>query len=151
MDLKIFLKNLPAFEDFSPPQLEAFAAQLTVRDHEAGHTFIHQGQQGEALYLLLRGVVRITRHDAEGGDEYELREVCDGEMFGILSLVDNLPAASTCAAVGPGQTAALSREGFAKLFQEASPIGRHLQYMIAVQMARDLQDANRRLREALSA
>mgnify|MGYP001308273038 CR=1 FL=1 len=149
MDLTIFLKNLPAFEDFSPPQLQAFAALLTVQEHAAGHVFIRQGEHGQALYFLLRGMVRITRHDPDGV-EYELREVCDGELFGILSLVDDLPASATCTAVVPGQTASLSREAFAQVFNEVSPIGRHLQYMIAVQMARDLQEANRDLRKSIS-
>lgn len=149
MDLKIFLKNLPAFEDFSAPQLDILAAHLTVAQHADGHVFIRQDHQGDALYLLLQGAVHISRHDADG-DEYELRELSDGEMFGMLSLVDDLPATATCTARGAGTTVALTRDGFARLFQEVSPIGRHLQYMVAVQMARDLQEANKRFRSAMA-
>jgi len=150
MDLKYFLKNLPAFEELSAPHLEALVSRLQVTSHADGHVFIRQGEQGDALYILLQGGVRITRHDVAGGEEYELRELADGEMFGILSLVDDMPAAATCSARGTGQTAALSRAAFRELFQEASPVGRHLQYMVAVQMARDLQEANKRSRAALA-
>jgi CRP-like cAMP-binding protein len=150
MDLKYFLKNLPAFEEFAPGHLEALAARLQVADHEDGHVFIRQGAQGEALYLLLQGAVRITRQDAVDGPEYEVRDLSDGEMFGILSLVDDLPASATCTAKGAVRTASLTRAAFDALFTEASPIGRHLHYMIAVQMARDIQEANRRFRATLS-
>lgn len=150
MDLKIFLKNLPAFEEFSPAHLEAFAGQLQVGEFEDGHVFIRQGEQGQALYMLLQGSVRITRHAPEGEAEHEVRELNDGELFGILSLVSEMPAQATCIAKGRVKAAYLTREAFLQLFHQASPIGHHLQYMVAVQMARDIQEQNRRYRAALA-
>lgn len=149
MDLKFFLKNLPAFEEFNAAHLDAFANRLHIAEQENGHAFIRQGEQGDGLYLLLEGAVSIVRRDADGVD-HEVRELCGGEMFGILSLVDDLPASATCTAHGKTKTASLTREAFRELFQTASPIGHHLQFMIAVQMARDLQEANKRSRAALA-
>jgi cAMP-dependent protein kinase regulator len=151
MDLTYFLKNLPAFEDFKAPHLTIFASHLQVEEQADGHTFIQQGQQGKALYLLLQGSVRITRHEDNSDVDYEVRELADGELFGILSLVQDLPAQATCTAKGSVKVASLDHASFQQLFNEASPIGHHLQYMIAVQMARDLQEANKRLRNALTA
>ncbi len=150
MDLKFFLKNLPAFEDFNTRHLDILASQLIVTPQEGGHVFIRQGEQGDALYLLLQGAVHVSRHDRAGGEEYDVRELSDGEMFGMLSLIDDLPASATCTARGPVTTAALTRDAFQRLFSEASPIGHHLHYMVAVQMARDMQEANRRSRAALA-
>lgn len=146
MDLKIFLKNLPAFEEFADAHLEALVGALQVRDYADGHVFIRQGQQGEGLFLVLRGMVRLTRRDAPGAEERDVRELGAGELFGILSLVDNLPAAATCTARGAVTAASLSAASFRQLFESALPIGRHLQYMIAVQLARDLRDENARIR-----
>lgn len=150
MDLKIFLKNLPAFEEFSAAHLDALARQLQVGEYEDGHVFIRQGEQGQALYMLLQGSVRIFRHDADGEADHDVRELCDGELFGILSLVTEMPAQATCVAKGKVKAAYLTRDAFERLFGEASPIGHHLQYMIAVQMARDIQEQNRRFRAALA-
>ncbi len=149
MDLKFFLKNLPAFEEFKATHIDILAACLNVEQYGDGHVFIQQGTQGEALYLLLKGSVRITRRDPGDEIEREVRELSDGEMFGMLSLIDDLPASATCVAKGPVTTAALSRDAFRQLFHEASPIGHHLQYMVAVQMARDIQEENKRFRAAL--
>lgn len=150
MDLKIFLKNLPAFEEFAPSNIEALARHLQVGDYDDGHVFIRQGEQGQALYLVLQGSVRVGRQAAPGEAEYEVRDLNDGELFGILSLVADMPAQATCTAKGPVKAACLTRESFQQLFSEASPIGHHLQYMIAVQMARDIQEQNRRYRAALT-
>ncbi|OGB27461.1 MAG: hypothetical protein A3I66_06130 [Burkholderiales bacterium RIFCSPLOWO2_02_FULL_57_36] len=150
MDLKFFLKNLPAFEEFKAPHLDILAARLQVEQHDDGHVFIRQGTQGQALYLLLQGSVRITRRDAGDEAEQEVRELSDGEIFGMLSLIDDLPASATCVARGSVTTAALTRDAFQQLFHDASPIGHHLQYMVAVQMARDIQDENKRFRAALA-
>lgn len=149
MDLKIFLKNLPAFEEFQASHLETFAAHLQVGEYENGHAFITQGMQGEALYMLLSGSVHITRRD-DDGVEHEVRDLSDGELFGILSLVDDLPASASCVAKGKVKAAFLTRDAFRRLFSEASPIGHHLQYMVAVQMARDIQEQNRQFRTALA-
>lgn len=150
MDLKFFLKNLPAFEEFSAAHLDILSSQLKVEQHDDGHVLIRQGTQGQALYLLLQGSVRITRRDPKDEVEHEVRELSDGEMFGMLSLIDNLPASATCTARGSVTTAALTRDAFQQLFHDASPIGHHLQYMVAVQMARDIQDENKRFRAALA-
>lgn len=153
MDIKTFLKSLPAFEDFNAQQLDMLANRMTVTEHEDGHVFIRQGQEGKALYLVMQGTVRITRHDGADGagdEENEVGELCDGELFGILSLVEDLPASATCTAKGHVTVAALTRDAFLQLFHDASPVGRHLQYMVAVQMARDLQETNRRLRATLN-
>lgn len=150
MDLTFFLKNLPAFEDFQAVHLTALANHLQVEQHENGHVFIRQGEQGLALYLLMQGAVHITRHENNSDEELAVRELADGEMFGILSLVDDLPAPTSCSARGTVKIAALSSAAFQQLFDDAPPIARHLQYMIAVQMARDLQESNKRFRASLT-
>lgn len=150
MDLTFFLKNLPAFEDFQAAQLTALANHLQIEQYENAHVFIKQGEQGTALYLLMQGAVHITRHENGSDEELAVRELADGEMFGILSLVSDLPASATCTARGNVKVAALSRAAFEQLFNDAPSIARHLQYMIAVQMARDLQESNKRFRASLT-
>lgn len=150
MDIKVFLKNLPAFEEFSPAHLEAFAAELEADDFGDGHVFIHEGEQGAALFVILSGLVSVTRRGASGED-LELRDLGAGELFGILSLVGNLPAAASCTAKGNVKAARLTASAFQRLFDSAPPIARHIQYMIAVQLARDLRQQNAQMRSALTA
>jgi CRP-like cAMP-binding protein len=149
MDLKQHLRNLPAFESYSPPHLDVLAGLLEVQNYPEGHVFTVQGQQGEAMYLLIEGKVRIDERDEIAGLVHDVKELHSGELFGLLSLLDNMPAAASCAAVTPVTAAAISRAAFGQLFQSAPPVGYQLQYMVAVQLARDLQSRNKSLRALL--
>lgn len=148
MDLKSFLKTLPGFESFSPHDLDALAAVMQVRLYPKGHQFIAQGEQGQAMYIVMNGAVMLTRKDELNGFKQE-RELRDGETFGLLSLIDNLPAAATCSAIEAVTAASLPRMEFNELFDAAPSVGHHLLYMVAIQLARDLQDRNTSLRSLL--
>ena len=148
MDLKQFLKSLPGFEGFSPRDLDALAGVMQVRLYPKGDQFIAQGEQGQALYMIMNGAVMLTRVDELTGFKQE-RELRAGETFGLLSLIDNLPAAATCSALEAVTAASLGRADFNELFDDAPPVGHHLLYMVAIQLARDLQDRNTSLRSLL--
>lgn len=145
MDLKTFLRTLPGFEGFSPSHLDALAAVMKVQLYPKGHTFIWQGEQGQALYMIMDGAVLLSRTDELTGFKQE-RELRAGEVFGLLSLIDNLPAAATCSVLEPVTAASLPRSEFNDLFEAAPPVGHHILYMVAIQLARDLQDRNMSLR-----
>lgn len=151
MDIQIFLRNLPAFEEFSPAHLETLASLLSVSDFPAGHCFIRQGRQGDGFYLVMDGMVELSRGDTPDSASEVVAEFGSGEVFGLLSLVRELPAPQTCVARTPVRAACLSAAAYASLFELALPIARHLQYMIAVQLARELRDENQRQRERIAA
>ncbi len=145
MDIKTFLKSLPGFEGFTGPHLDALSTVMKVQLYPKGHTFIWQGEQGQALYIIMDGAVMLSRTDELTGFKQE-RELRAGEVFGLLSLLDNLPAAATCSVIEPVTAASLPRVEFSDLFDNAPPVGHHILYMVAIQLARDLQDRNMSLR-----
>jgi CRP/FNR family cyclic AMP-dependent transcriptional regulator len=148
MELQQFLNTLPAFQNFTPSYVGVLAGLMQIGQFPAGKTFIEQGQQGEAMYLLMDGAVEVKRID-DVDSHVEVRELRAGELFGLLSLIGDMPASATCTAKEPATVAALPREAFQRLFDTAAPVGHHLQYMVAVQLARDLQERNKSLRQLL--
>jgi CRP/FNR family cyclic AMP-dependent transcriptional regulator len=149
MDIKQFLKTLPAFEQFKAEDIDALAEKMIVSSHPAGYEFITQGEQGEALYLLVEGTIQSIHIDEATGTQQESRDLHAGEMFGLLSLVENMPAGWGAVAKEAVTVAELSWPDFRDLFRAAPPIAHHLQYMVAVQLARDLQSRNKELRELM--
>jgi CRP/FNR family transcriptional regulator, cyclic AMP receptor protein len=148
MDIRAFLKTMPGFESFKPEHIDALAAMMRVHLYPKGHTFIWQGEQGQAQYLIMDGAVSLSRTDELTGFRQE-RELRAGEVFGLLSLIDNLPAAATCTALDSVTAASLPRADFNDLFDAAPPVGHQILYMVAIQLARDLQDRNMSLRTLL--
>jgi CRP-like cAMP-binding protein len=149
-ELRTFLHGLPAFERFPARQLDVLLNNLRLEDYEAGHRLIVQDQQGPALYVIVAGTVEVTRRNAAGELEQEAREARDGEVVGLLSLVDNMPSPETCTARSRVTAAVLTPERFHSLFLLAPAIAHQLQYMVAVQLARDLQEKNKSLRKGLA-
>ncbi|OGA22665.1 MAG: hypothetical protein A3I02_12010 [Betaproteobacteria bacterium RIFCSPLOWO2_02_FULL_67_26] len=148
MELLPFLNTLPAFQSFTPAYVSVLAGLMNIEQYPAGHRFIEQGQPGTAMYLLMDGAVEVRRADEVSGQP-EVRELRVGELFGLLSLIDDMPASATCTAKEPVTAAVLPRDAFHKLFDMAAPVGHHLQFMVAVQLARDLQERNKSLRMLL--
>ncbi len=149
MDIKQFLRTLPAFENFKVADIDALAEKMMVSSHPAGHVFITQGEQGEALYLLVEGAIQSVHVDEATGMHQDARDLHAGEMFGLLSLVEDMPAGWGAVAKETVTVAELSWPDFRDLFRTAPPIAHHLQYMVAVQLARDLQSRNKELRELM--
>lgn len=149
MDLRTFLTNLPSFSGFSPREIDTLEGVLRVATYPEGHVFTRQGDPGEAMFVLLKGGVRVTQQDEIAGLSQEVKELRGGELFGLLSLISQMPAAATCTATSEVEAASLSREDFDRLMQVAPQLGHHLYYMVAVQLARDLQTRNRSMRELL--
>ena len=148
MDFKAFLRTLPGFEGFKPSHFDAFTSLLQVRMYPKGNIFISQGVQGQALFMIMDGAVLLSRTDELTGFRQE-RELRAGEVFGLLSLLDNLPAAANCTALESVTAASLPRAEFNELFDAAPPVGHHILYMVAIQLARDLQERNMSLRTLL--
>ena len=150
MDLKAFLHALPAFERFSDRQLDVLVSNLQVEEFAAGGELITQGEQGPAMYILMSGAVTSTRYDTIGSDDADPVEVRDGELFGLLSLVENIPSPETCTAGSAVTVAALTPHRYHSLFLLAPGLARQLQYMVAVQLARELQIKNKSLRKGMA-
>lgn len=144
MDIKYFLRLQPGFDIFSNADLDVFARMLNVALYPASHSFTVSGEQGHALYLIMDGAVTMTNGDVQPGNRDD-RSLRIGEWFGLLSLVENLPAFENCSASESVTVASFNRVQFDELFELAPPIGRHLLYMLAKQLARTLIAQNNRL------
>ncbi len=149
-DLRTFLHGLPAFERFNERQLDNLITQLRLKDFEPGHRIVVQDNQGPALYIIVSGTVEVTRHETIGGEEQEANDARDGEVIGLLSLVSNMPSPETCTAKTKVVAAELTPERYHALYLLAPTVGHQLQYMVAVQLARDLQEKNKALRKGLA-
>ncbi|HQR03493.1 MAG: cyclic nucleotide-binding domain-containing protein [Proteobacteria bacterium] len=150
MDLKTFLHGLPAFERFQSRHVDALVERLQVQEIAAGQTLIHQDQPGQALYIVLSGSISLTRRDPIAGEFEEAGEARDGEVIGLLSLVADMPAPETVFAHSNVTVAALLPEDYHALHLVAPPIAQQLEYMVAVQLARELQAKNKQLRRGLA-
>ena len=86
------------------------AAQLVQRTIPAGKSIIRQGEKGETLYLISRGVVRVSRK--ANGEDHDLATLIAGDFFGEMALLRGTPRTATCRAVSPTAVYELRRKDF---------------------------------------
>lgn len=93
------LGRVPLFTDLGRRELHRLAATSVERDYPAGTTILHQGQPGAGLFIIVSGKARVGREE-EGGMRH-LAELGSGDVFGEMSLLDDLPRSATVVAVEP--------------------------------------------------
>ena len=115
-------KHLQAFFGDAPPDLiERVQAEFAWVDLRGGETLIRQGDDGDALYLLVSGRLRAYRVDGEGAERM-LREIPRGEIVGEMSLFTNEPRSATVVAVRDSVVARLDKQAFERLLDRSGQV-----------------------------
>ena len=105
------LKQIPLFASLEPADQEQLAALLRKRSVGRGAVLFRQGDEGTALYIILRGRIRIgIRTKLE--DEITLAILNDGEFLGEMALLDGMPRSADATALDETQLYVLSRNDF---------------------------------------
>ena len=146
MLLKSFLKCHSMFKQLTESDLDALAHAIYVEEFPSEHVLVQEGKLGKELYILVEGEIKVTHYNPLSGELEELKIIMPGEMFGLLSLVDHLPAAATCVAHGPVKVGILPRTAYNFLSQSVAPIALGFQLAVAGQLASDLRHRNQTLR-----
>lgn len=88
------LDGIPLFDRFTPEERQSVADRGLVLDIPAGAVLMQQDDEGDALYVILEGVVRVLRRDITGVlVEIGLRRA--GDCFGEMALIDGGPRSAT--------------------------------------------------------
>ncbi len=82
-----------------------------MRDVPTSTVLFRQGDQGDSLYLIEAGRVRISLQDADGHD-MALAHLRSGEFFGEMALLDGKSRSADAIVTEDSRLAVLSRENF---------------------------------------
>ncbi len=82
------LSMVTLFRQLDPDELEKLAVEVDQVRVKAGETIFHEQDQGDALYVIDEGAVRIWVRD-EDVQEVTISELKAGDFFGELSVLDN--------------------------------------------------------------
>src|SRR4051812_12848597 len=81
------LDKLPIFKDLAPEELSKLARLLHRRTVQGGAGIMRVAEQGEAVYILLNGTVKIHVEQSDGSDVI-LAILGPGEIVGDMDMVD---------------------------------------------------------------
>ena len=118
------LRAMPAFAAIDEAQLVGLAARFGSEHHPAGATIVEEGDLGDELYVIVRGTVEVLQTGADGVAR-PLKALQDGDFFGEIALVDNIPRTATVRARSACLLLVLARQDFLDVVR-ASPALRAL-------------------------
>jgi CRP/FNR family cyclic AMP-dependent transcriptional regulator len=105
------LKSVPLFASLDDTAARHLRSLLLVRNIKSKTTIFRAGDNGDSLYLIESGRVRISVTD-EDGKLLVLAELAQGDFFGEMALIDGKPRSADATVMEDAQLAVLSREDF---------------------------------------
>ncbi|MEE3372090.1 MAG: cation:proton antiporter [Planctomycetota bacterium] len=94
------LLQVPFFQDADEQEVNLILGLLREHTASAGETLIKQGEVGYSLYLIARGVVRVSCQNPDA-TERDLGTLLAGDFFGEIALLQRERRTATCRAVTP--------------------------------------------------
>src|SRR5215471_1327707 len=105
------LRHVPLFESLDTDAAHELCELLESLDCKAGAVLFRTGDEGDAMYLIEEGGVRICVR-AEDGHEVTLTELHRGDFFGEMALLDGKPRSADARVAENARLAVLSRDHF---------------------------------------
>jgi CRP/FNR family cyclic AMP-dependent transcriptional regulator len=113
------------FRDLAPELLNRIVELSRVQRFRRGAAVFHIGDEGNALYGVSKGLVRIWLPGKEGR-ELTISLLDPGEIFGEIALLDGLPRTAEATVLSEAVLIALDRPLFLNLLRQEPQLAQHI-------------------------
>jgi CRP/FNR family transcriptional regulator len=129
------LSQAPLFEALSEDDARALRADVIQVRLTRGERLFAEGDDGDKLYIILRGKIKLTRA-AHDGRENLLSVHGPGEMFGELSLFDPTPRTASATAITDATLAGLTHVDLRTWLSSRPEVAMHMLGALAQRLRR---------------
>ena len=129
------LRKAPLFEALDEEGTTALRSSVNEVRLGRGQTLFNEGDEGDRLYVILSGKVKLTR-TAVDGRENLLGVLGPSEMFGELSLFDPRPRTASAVAVTDSVLAGLGHDDLRPFLSSRPQVGLQLLKSLAARLRR---------------
>ncbi len=123
------------FQGVAPEAADALATSLQYSDYTRGEQVFTEGEQGDTLFIVLTGKVKIGRRAADGRENM-LSVMGPSDMFGELSLFDPGPRTATATVVTEARLAHLAHASLRPWITDRPEIAEQLLRVLARRLRR---------------
>ena len=109
------LRKVPMFEGVGDLERQLIGSVLRPKIVPRGTAIIRQGQEGDSMFLIARGIANVEIDDSEG--LAQVATLYAGDFFGESALLHGTPRNATARAATPCSLYVLSRKNLDKIFQ----------------------------------
>ena len=110
MERILFLRRVPLFAELSPTELKHIAGLMEETAFVDGEYIAKQGDEGDVLYLIVSGAVRVLIE--HNGTEREAKSREAGEYVGEMAIINHEVRSASLVAKGDVRSLCMDREQF---------------------------------------
>ena len=133
------LKRNYLLSGLTKDEFETVLGYLAREHFEKNTTIFVEHMQGESMFFISSGRVKVTRMVAEGMEKV-LVELVPGSSFGELALVNGGEREVTARVIEDADIFKLSRESFEKLFHEHPAIAGSFLLVLLQRLLSDIRE-----------
>ncbi len=115
IEVSELLRKVPLFHGMES-EFDTVASYLRPRTVPRGTAIIKQGQAGDSMFLIARGIANVLRQD--GDDVNQVATLYAGDIFGESALLHGAPRNATAVAATPCSLYELKQEDLYKLMAD---------------------------------
>ncbi len=149
------LSHVPFLVPMGPEELDSLATDAVVFNYGRGERIVHQGDPGDALYVIREGTAIVTVGDAQTG-EREVARLGRGEFFGEMALLTGEPRTASVTATEDIEAIVIYKEALQGVLARRPGLAQEMAEIVEVRRQglraiADLQAATPEKREAVRA
>jgi ATP-binding cassette subfamily B protein len=122
------LRRIPLFGTLDETHLALLAEQFASETASPGQVLIAEGTVGHTFYLIVRGTMEVVR--LQDGEEQQIDSLQDGDYFGEIALLAQVPRTATVRAHTPSLLLTLTRDQFNGLMSAAPEVRRMMDQVV---------------------
>jgi len=132
------LSKVPIFSDLNKKELRAIERILHRRKYKENEILLKEGDPGVGMYIIEKGRVNIKL----GKEEKLLAVLSDGEFFGEIALLSEIPRTATAIATIDTQILGFFQSDLFGLTETNPRMGNKILYRLAQMIAERLRFSN---------
>jgi uncharacterized membrane protein len=110
------IRSVPLFASLDDEATRELRSLLRTRNVETGTALFRAGDEGDAMYLIENGKVRIAVTDQDD-KEIVLAELARGDFFGEMAIIDGKKRSADAVIIDDARLAVLSRDNFLRFIR----------------------------------
>ena len=110
------LRQVDFLHPLTDEELKLLVPEVTVQKFGAGEAIVHEGDQGDSLFIIRSGVVEVAATNSDG-QQVHIRDLTRPAFFGEMALMTGEPRTATVRARTDAELLELDHDGFSELFK----------------------------------
>jgi CRP-like cAMP-binding protein len=131
------LRDIPLFAKITPAKLKLLAFTSERLEFSAGEVLFHQGDYGDAAYVIVEGAADILVDTDHG--PVRIATLGKNDIVGEIAILCGVPRTATVVAQGRLEILRVSKEGFFHLVTQFPQVGVEVMSALAAKLHRTTQ------------